>query len=71
VCGTRAAIEQGLAAHGWHITTACLERVNRPIRQHGAAVGRRVRTLCNGEEGVPQQLLLYHGYDPFCVPHAS
>jgi len=36
-----------------------------------AAVGRRVATLCKGEDGVWQQLALYHGDYNFCLPHAS
>jgi hypothetical protein len=28
-------------------------------------------TLCKGEEGLPQQLALYHVYYNFCLPHAS
>jgi IS1 family transposase len=71
VFGTLAAIEQILAAHGWHINTAFIERVNLTIRQHVAAVGRRVMTLCKGEEGLHQQLVLYHVYYNFCLPHAS
>src|SRR5262252_8180105 len=71
VFGTLAAIEQVLAAHGWHINTAFIERVNLTIRQHVAAVGRRVMTLCKGEEGLHQQLALYHVYYNFCLPHAS
>src|SRR5262249_36554091 len=59
VFGTLAAIEQVLAAHGWHINTAFIERVNLTIRQHVAAVGRRVMTLCKGEEGLHQQLALW------------
>ena len=34
-------------------------------------MGRRVSTLCKGEDGVRQQLALYHAYDNFCLPHAS
>ena len=71
VFGTLTAIEQVLAAHGWQINTAFIERVNLTIRQHVAAVGRRVMTLCKGEEGVHQQLALYHVYYNFCLPHAS
>jgi IS1 family transposase len=71
VFGTLAAIEQVLAAHGWHINTAFIERLNLTIRQHVAAVGRRVMTLCKGEEGLHQQLELYHVYYNFCLPHAS
>src|SRR5262249_54427361 len=46
-------------------------RINLSIRQHVAAVGRRVATLCKGEDGLRQQLALYHGYYNFCLPHAS
>src|SRR3989442_1460101 len=61
----------GPAAHGWHINTAFIERVNLTIRQHVAAVGRRVMTLCKGEAGLHQQLAVYHTYYNFCLPHAS
>jgi len=71
VCGTLAAIQQVLAVCGWQINTAFVERVNLTIRQHGAAVGRRVATLCKGEDGVRQQLALSHVYYNFCLPHAS
>src|SRR5712691_9834891 len=53
---------------GWRYTT---ERLNLSIRQHVAAVGRRVTTLCKGEDGLHQQLALYHIYYNFCLPHAS
>jgi hypothetical protein len=46
-------------------------RVNLTIRQHVAAVGRRVVTLCKDEAGVCQQLALYHAYYNFCLSHAS
>jgi hypothetical protein len=36
-----------------------------------AAVGRRVSTLCKGEDGLRQQLSLYHVYSNFCLPHTS
>src|SRR6266704_145862 len=55
----------------WQIQTAFIERVNLSIRQHVAAVGRRVATVCKGEDGLRQQLVLYHVYDNFCLPHAS
>jgi IS1 family transposase len=41
-----------LAPRGWHINTAFVERINLTIRQHVAAVGRRVSTLCKGEDGL-------------------
>ena len=71
VFGTREAVEQVLAACGWQIQTAFVERLNLTIRQHVAAVGRRVSTLCKGEDGLRQQLAVYHVYYNFCLPHAS
>src|SRR6266568_155975 len=71
VFGTLAAVEQVLAACGWQINTACIERLNLSMRQHVAALGRRVTTLCKHEDGVRQQLVLYHVYYNFCLPHAS
>ena len=62
VFGTFEAVQQVLAAHGWQINTAFIERLNLTIRQHVAAGGRRVTTLCKGEDGVRQQLGLYHVY---------
>ena len=71
IFGTLGAVQQVLAAHGWQINTAFIERLNLTIRQHVAAVGRRVTTLCKGEDGVHQQLTLSHVYYNFCLPHAS
>jgi IS1 family transposase len=71
VFGTLEAVQHVLAACGWQIQTAFVERVNLSIRQHVAAVGRRVTTLCKGEDGMRQQLVLYHVYYNFCLPHAS
>jgi IS1 family transposase len=71
VCGTLEAVQQVLAACGWQINTAFVERINLSMRQHVAAIGRRVSTLCKGEEGLRQQLALYHTYDNFGFPHAS
>src|SRR5499427_7733688 len=56
VFGTLEAVNAVLAAHGWHINPAFVERLNLTIRPHVAAVGRRVATLCKGEDGVRQQL---------------
>src|SRR5256712_9921165 len=58
VFGTVEAVQQVLAAHGWQINTAFIERLNLSMRQHVAAVGRRVTTLCKGEDGLRQQLAL-------------
>jgi IS1 family transposase len=71
VFGTCEAVQQVLAVCGWQINTAFVERLNLTIRQHVAAIGRRVSTLCKGEEGLHQQLALYHGYYNFCLPHGS
>jgi len=71
VFGPLATIKPVLAAHSWQINTAFLARVNWSIRQHGAAVGRRVTTLGKGERGVRQHLALSHLYYKFCLPHAS
>src|SRR6266705_3759729 len=57
VFGTLEAVNQVLAPLGWQINTAFVERINLTIRQHVAAVGRRVSTLCKGEDGVRQPLL--------------
>jgi len=60
VFGALAASAQALTAHGWQINTAFIERQKLTIRQHVAAVGRRVMTLCTGEAGLRHQLALYH-----------
>src|SRR5713101_3519672 len=54
VFGTREAVQQMLASYGWQINTAFIERVNLALRQHVAAVGRRVTTLCKHEAGLRQ-----------------
>ena len=56
VFGTFEAVQQVLAVCGWQINTSFVERLTLTIRQHGAAIGRRVSTLCTGEEGLDQQL---------------
>jgi IS1 family transposase len=71
VFGTLETVNAVLAPLGCQINTAFIERLNLTIRQHVAAVGRRVSTLCKGENGVRQQLVLYHVYYNFCLPHAS
>src|SRR5438309_2252926 len=71
VFGTLEAVNAVLAPLGCQINTAFVERINLDIRQHVAAVGRRVSTLCKHEAGLRQQLALYHVYHNFCLPHAS
>jgi hypothetical protein len=65
VFGTMERVKQVLAAGGWQINTAFVERVNLAIRQHVAAVGCRVTTLCKGEDGIRQQLALFQVYHNF------
>ena len=71
VFGTLEQVHQVLAACGRKINTAFVERLNLDIRQRVAAVGRRVNTLCQGEDGLRHQLAVYHAYYNFCLPHAS
>jgi len=71
VFGTRLAIAQILAACGWTINTAFVERLNLDLRQGVAAIGRRVNTLCQGAEGLRDQLVLFQTYHNFVLPHAS
>ena len=71
VFGTLDAVNHVLAPHGWQINTAFVERINLAIRQHVAAVGRRVATLCKGEDGMRQQLALFQVYYNFVLPHTS
>jgi hypothetical protein len=49
VFGTREAVKQILAPLGWQINTSFVERLNLTIRPHGAAIGRRVTTLCQAK----------------------
>jgi hypothetical protein len=71
VFGTRETVEQVLAACGWKMNTAFVERLNLDIRQRVAAIGRRVNTLCQGEDGLQHQLVLFQVYHNFVVPHVS
>jgi IS1 family transposase len=71
VFGTQAAVDRVLVACGWQINTSFIERLNLRLRPHVAAIGRRATTLCKGEDGVRQQLAVYHVYYNFCLPHAS
>jgi hypothetical protein len=71
VFGTMERVQQILSVGGRKMNTAFVERLNLDIRQRVAAVGRRVNTLCQGEDGLRQQLVIYHAYYNFCLPHAS
>jgi IS1 family transposase len=71
VFGTRAAVDQVLAACGWQINTAFVERLNLSLRQRVAAMRRRSATSCKGEDGLGQHLALFQVYHNFVLPHAS
>ena len=71
VFGTIEAANHVLSPLGWQINTAFIERLNLTLRQHVAAIGRRTSMLCKGEDGLRQQLVLYHVYYNFVLPHAS
>jgi IS1 family transposase len=71
VFGTQLVIEEVLAKCGWTINTAFVERLNLDIRQRVAAIGRRVNTLCQGEAGLLDQLVLFQTYHNFVLSHAS
>jgi transposase-like protein/IS1 family transposase len=70
VFGPAAPIESILAKRGWKIHSSFIERLNLDVRQHVAALGRRVTTLCKHEAGLRQQLPLFHVYHNFVLPHA-
>src|SRR4029434_6972729 len=46
-------------------------RLNLDLRQRVASVGRRANTLCQGEEGLLDRLVLFQTYHNFVLPHAS
>src|SRR5262252_10281153 len=71
VFGSFEAVQRVLAACGWQIQTAFVERLNLSLRQRVAAIGRRSATLCKTEEGLRQQLVLFQVYHNFVAPHAS
>jgi hypothetical protein len=71
VFSTMERVKEVLAACGWQINTAFVERLNLDIRQRVAAVGRRVNTLCQGEDGLRQLLAVFQTYHNFVLPHAS
>ncbi len=71
VFGTMGAIEQVLSVCGWKINTAFVERLHLDMRQRVAAGGRRVNTLCQGEDGLQHQLALFHVYYNFVLAHGS
>jgi hypothetical protein len=51
--------------------SADCNRLNLDLRQRVAAIGRRVNTLCQGEDSLLDQLVLFQVYHNFVLPHAS
>jgi hypothetical protein len=62
IFGAAETIASILAKRGWTIHTSFVERLNLDFRQHVAAIGRRVNTLCKHEAGLRQQLALFQVY---------
>jgi IS1 family transposase len=71
IFGAAQTIASILAKRGWKINTAFAERLNLDFRQHVAAIGRRVNTLCKHEAGLRQQLAVFQTYHNIVLPHAS
>jgi IS1 family transposase len=70
IVGAVQAIESTLASQGWKINTSFVERLNLDFRQHVAAIGRRVNTLCKHDAGLRHQLTLFQTYHNVVLPHA-
>jgi hypothetical protein len=66
-----AAVAKVLAACGWQIHTAFVERLNLSLRQRVAAIGRRSATLCKSIGGLCHQLVLFQVYHNFVLPYTS
>jgi hypothetical protein len=64
-------VKQVLSACGRQINTAFVQRLHLDIRQRVAAVGRRVNTLCQGEDGLQHPLVVFQTYHNFVLPHMS
>jgi IS1 family transposase/transposase-like protein len=71
VFGAQAAVEQVLAACGWQIKTALVERLNLRLRQRVAAMGRRNATPWKSKDGLRQQLALFQVSHNCVLPHTS
>ncbi|MHA2313621.1 MAG: hypothetical protein ACXADF_19275 [Candidatus Thorarchaeota archaeon] len=71
VYGSMAMVEYILSQSGVGINTAFIERLNLFIRQHVAALGRKVICLAKTKLGLEAQLSLCQTYHNFCLPHSS
>ena len=64
-------VEHILSQTGVSINTAFIERLNLSIRQHVAALGRKVISLAKTKLGLEAQLSLCQTYHNFCLPNSS
>jgi IS1 family transposase len=71
VVGTKAVVEQVLAACGWRINTSFVEWLNLALRQRVIAMRRRSASPCKSGDGLRHQLVLFQVYHNFVLPHAS
>jgi len=71
VFGTKDAVRAALAAVGYGINTAFVERLNRTLRAHVPGLGRREEGLAKTKKGLRRRLLLVRGYYNLCLPHLS
>jgi IS1 family transposase/transposase-like protein len=71
VFGSLEEVRARLGRWGWKINTAFVERLNLSIRQHVAALGRRVLTRAQSPVGLTHQAMLFLIYYNFCLAHAS
>lgn len=62
ISGNLANIRAKLAARGWGINTAFIERFNLTLRQHVLALGRRILAYAQSEAGLSRQLALVYLY---------
>ena len=73
VYGSMVMVEHTLSQSGVGriINTAFIERLNLSIRQHVAAMGRKVISLAKTKMGLEAQLSLCQTYHNFCLPNSS
>ena len=71
VYGTWESVRETLRAMGQRVNTSYIERVNRTLRAHVAALVRRGEHVAKSEAGVERQAVLVQGYYNLCLPHGS
>ena len=71
VVGTKAVVDQVLAACGWLINPSFVERLNLSLRQRVVAMRRRSASPCKSGDGLRHPLVLFQVYHNFFLPHAA